>query len=163
MAKTGQTDSFASGDDGDLQKGIAWPIPRFTDHGDGTVTDNLTRLIWLKQLGCFGQKTWDDASASCNALADGDCGLTDGSVPGDWRLPNVKEFTSLVDYSKVDPALPSGYPFQGNMPIVSSFWWTSTTNASNDFLTLAWAFEWFRGSLHYGADKTGSLYVMRVR
>lgn len=146
-----------------MQKGIAWPIPKFTDHGDGTVTDNLTRLIWLKQLGCFGQKTWDDASASCNALADGDCGLTDGSVPGDWRLPNVKEFTSLVDYSKVDPALPSGYPFQGNMPIVSSFWWTSTTNASNDFLTLAWAFEWFRGSLHYGADKTGSLYVMRVR
>jgi len=42
VPKTGQTTSYASGDDGDLELGTAWPSPRFTDHGNGTVTDNLT-------------------------------------------------------------------------------------------------------------------------
>jgi hypothetical protein len=37
--KTGQTTSRATGDDGDLERGVSWPTPRFTDHGDGTVTD----------------------------------------------------------------------------------------------------------------------------
>lgn len=163
VAQTGQTVSFAPGDDGALQKGIAWPIPRFTDHGNGTFTDNLTGLIWLKQMDCLGQETWNNALASCNSLADGQCGLTDGSVQGDWRLPNVREFTSLVDYGKVDPALPSGYPFQGYIPFVSAWWWTSTTNASSDFTYVSWAIELFRGSLAYGAGKTDSFYVMCVR
>ena len=33
VAQTGQTTSFAAGDDGDLEKGVAWPSPRFTDNG----------------------------------------------------------------------------------------------------------------------------------
>lgn len=163
VPKTGQTTSYAVGDDGDLQKGVPLPIPRFTDHGNGAVTDNLTGLIWLKQMDCFGQETWNDALASCNALADGQCGLTDGSVQGDWRLPNIKEFTSLVDYSRVDPALTSGYPFQGNMFYGGSWWWSSTTNASSDLTIAAWVLELFRGTLDYGADKADSYYVMCVR
>lgn len=38
VAKTGQTTSYATADDGNLVKGLAWPNPRFTDNGDGTVT-----------------------------------------------------------------------------------------------------------------------------
>jgi hypothetical protein len=49
---TGQTASFADGDDGDIQAGVPFPIPRFTDQGDGTVKDNLTHLIWLKNANC---------------------------------------------------------------------------------------------------------------
>ena len=48
VPQTGQTDYYAAGDDGALQKGVPWPTPRFTDNGNGTVTDNLTHLIWLK-------------------------------------------------------------------------------------------------------------------
>jgi hypothetical protein len=48
VQKTGQTTSYATGDEGGLQKGVSWPSPRFTDNGDGTVTDNLTELIWLQ-------------------------------------------------------------------------------------------------------------------
>ena len=54
VPKTGQTTIYAAGDDGDLQKGIALPSPRFTDNGNGTVTDNLTGLIWLKNANCIG-------------------------------------------------------------------------------------------------------------
>ena len=43
-----------SGQDGELQKGVAWPSPRFTDYGDGTVRDNLTGLTWMKEADCIG-------------------------------------------------------------------------------------------------------------
>jgi hypothetical protein len=43
--ETGQTSSYAPGDDGDLERGVSWPTLRFTDHGDGTVTDKLTGLM----------------------------------------------------------------------------------------------------------------------
>ena len=48
VPKTGQTVMYRSQDDGDLQKGVAIPSPRFVDNGDETVTDNLTGLVWLK-------------------------------------------------------------------------------------------------------------------
>lgn len=127
VEKTGQTVSYGTGDDGDLEKGVAWPTPRFTDNNNGTVTDNLTGLIWLKNANCFGQKTWSDALNGCNKLNSGECGLSDGSVEGDWRLPNVKELYSLLDYSEYDPALPSGHPFTGVQPSSPSYYWSSTT------------------------------------
>ena len=48
VAATGQSFSYASGDDGAQRKGVAWPASRFTDNTDGTVTDHLTGLIWLQ-------------------------------------------------------------------------------------------------------------------
>ena len=52
VPKTGQTTSYDTGDDGEYQKGFEWPVPRFTDNENGTVTDNLTGLIWLKNANC---------------------------------------------------------------------------------------------------------------
>lgn len=49
LPKTGQTTSYYSGDDGEIQAGVDWPNPRFTDHGNGTVTDKLTGLMWIKE------------------------------------------------------------------------------------------------------------------
>jgi len=46
----------------------AWTGVRFTDNGDGTVTDNLTALIWLKNADCFGTRVWADALSDCNNL-----------------------------------------------------------------------------------------------
>jgi hypothetical protein len=45
------------------------------------------------------------------SLAAPSCGLSDGSVAGDWKLPNVREMLSLIDYSRILPALPAGHPF----------------------------------------------------
>ena len=45
--------------------------PQSPDNSDGTVTDNLTRLIWLKNANCFGSKTWSEALSDCNSLASG--------------------------------------------------------------------------------------------
>ncbi len=127
VPRTGQTTSYATGDDGDLQKGKPWPSPRFTDNGNGTVTDNLTGLIWLKNASCDGYKLWSDAVTFCDGLASGSCGLDDDSVAGDWRLPNRCELESLLDLSQYDPPLPSGHPFTGVN--TSTFYWSATTVA----------------------------------
>ncbi|MBF0396994.1 MAG: DUF1566 domain-containing protein, partial [Desulfobacterales bacterium] len=124
VEKTGQTTSYASADDGAAQKGVTWANPRFTDNGNGTVTDNNTGLIWLKNISCFGAMTWGQGVSSCNNLFSGSCGLTDGSQAGDWRLPNIKELESLIDYGRTNPALPNGHPFIG---VQSDKYWTSTT------------------------------------
>src|SRR5215831_9628931 len=52
VPRTGQTTSYAARDDGALQKGVALPTPRFTNNNNGTITDNLTGLIWLKNANC---------------------------------------------------------------------------------------------------------------
>src|SRR4030067_1969090 len=88
VEKTGQITSYSntSGEDGDLKKGVAWPNPRFTDKGNGTVTDNLTKLFWLKNANAFGERTWEQALSDANTLSSGSHGLTDGSKEGDCRL-----------------------------------------------------------------------------
>jgi Protein of unknown function (DUF1566) len=127
VPKTGQATLYRPGDDGDLQAGVAWPIPHFTDRGDGTVRDNLTGLVWLKNAGCFsGSLMWEDAVEAAHTLANGQCGLTDGSIAGDWRLPNVKELLSLQDYGRWNPTLPVNHPFV-NVQHVDAAYWSSTT------------------------------------
>ena len=116
-----------TGQDGELQAGVPWPDPRFTDNGDGTVTDNLTGLIWLKNANPFGTRTWEQALKDCGKLASGSYGLTDDSKPGDWRLPNINELRSLEDYGQHTPALPEGHPFTN---VRQSLCWSSTTVSS---------------------------------
>ncbi len=79
LPKTGQTTSYATGDDGDLEMGVAWPPTRFSASGD-CVTDNLTGLMWAKKANLpNGTKTWQQALdyvASMNSGA-GLCGHHD--------------------------------------------------------------------------------------
>jgi hypothetical protein len=103
--------------------GVPWPDPRFTDRGDGTVKDNLTGLIWLKDANCFGKQTWPDAFNYSNSLRHGICGLSDDSIARDWRLPNINELLSLMDYSVNAPAMPVGHPFNN---VQEFYYWSST-------------------------------------
>ena len=155
--RTGQTATYAAGDDGALERGVTWPAPRFADNFDGTVTDNLTGLIWLKNANCSGGRTWHQALTYCNTLASGMCGLNDGSVAGQWHLPNRKELFSLIDYSRYGPALPQGHPFTN---VQSSFYWSSSTNA--DGTDDAWVVGMNSGNV-YDGSKTSSYYVWPVR
>lgn len=142
VPETGQTRCFdtsgteivCSGtrQDGDLRSGVEWPTPRFSDNGNGTVTDSLTGLLWVQQVLCASEIDWQAALDHANALADGQCGLSDGSVPGDWRLPNIRELLSVFDYNTGIPALTAGHPFLApDVPSGFGGWdwaaWSSTT------------------------------------
>ena len=143
-AKSGQTISYHSGDDGDLQRGVIVDSTRFSDNGDGTITDNQTGLIWLKQCSCLSSIAWDSAIVQARSLTSGYCGLSDGSVAGDWRIPNIKELLSLVDYGKYMPAVPTGHPFVGT---ISTSFWTSSTLSLNT--SMAWSIQLDIGELFY--------------
>jgi len=169
VAKTGQTTYYETGDDGDLEKGIAWPNPRFTDNNNnGTVTDNLTGLIWLKNANSLsGETDWASALNYCNNLAAGG-NLTDGSSAGDWRLPNLLELESLRDLAYHSPALSNtagtakwteGNPFTG-VPLYG-YYWSSTTFAYLP-TTRAWPMYMFNGNV-YQQEKDNINYVWPVR
>lgn len=136
--RTGQTicydrfgtviDCSGTGQDGEHQAGVEWPTPRFTDNLNGTVTDNLTGLIWLQDLDCFGDRSWDEALTDAASLAEGVCGLADGSSLGDWRLPNGRELFSTIDHQNTRPALSTGHPFINVPPHFEySYFWSSST------------------------------------
>jgi hypothetical protein len=166
--KSGKEIGCEEGSDGYLQRGLPWPNPRFTDNGNGTVTDNLTELIWLKDAGAGGSMTWNEALTYCNNLAADGSDLTDGSKAGDWRLPNVRELNSLIHYGFFDPALPDtagagkcsqGDPFT-NVPS-QGFYWSSTTYAG--YPGLAWGVSMHYGSVYTEQKGYYAPYVWPVR
>ena len=141
LPKTGQTTCYdfegnviscaATGQDGDIQAGVAWPAPRFMDNGDGTITDNLTGLMWLKSGNCFGINTWQgalDAVADLNANPGSyTCG-GHAATYNDWVLPNVNELESLINAEVPDSAI--WLNGKGFVNVQSYNYWSSTTNAS---------------------------------
>lgn len=119
------------------------PEPRYTDLANGTVRDNDTGLIWLKNANAFGGPlSWDAATSAAASLSDGEHGLTDGSIDGDWRLPTNEEWEEFVDPSYFRPPLGNaqrngqwseGNPFTGvqtekipNSPIDGALYWSSS-------------------------------------
>ena len=180
VPRTGQTPTAPlnpapAGSDGAMQKGVPWPNPRFTDNGNGTVMDNLTGLIWLKDASCAelaGTNSegladhWDTALAAANALSHETCGLSDGSVPGDWRLPHIHEINSLIDWRFFNPAVSNtagtgqwidGDPFTGVKP---EGYWSSTTDVAHP--ADAWLVYLSAGSV-YSYTKDTNHYVWPVR
>lgn len=158
-----------TGQDGRYKAGLAPPFVRFTDNGDGTVTDRFTELVWLKNAGCLNDYSWDQAVQFGKLLhgTAGICELNDQSPTGAWRLPNVRELLSLLDfktagYFSVDAqALPDGHPFDD----LSGWYWTSTTYA----LPTTYPVDSFifpcGGSLQYGSDnrpRFNDAYVVNV-
>jgi hypothetical protein len=150
VPQTGQNQSYASGDDGHLSIGKVWPVPRFTDNGNGTITDRLTGLMWTKNANrANGKIDWEQALAKSTACNDG--GHTD------WRLPNRNELTSLIDLGQAQPALTKGHPFND---VQSDYYWTSTTPANSE--DDAWAIHFFIGFVSHD-DKGASHYLWCVR
>jgi hypothetical protein len=161
LPKTGQTKCYnasgaeitcaGTGQDGDIQAGVAWPDPRFTDQGDGTVTDDLTGLIWTKDAGtpdligttstCIGgTKTWQGALNYVKCLD-----TNNYLGHNDWRLPNINELGSLLDNSNYFPVLPTVHPFTN---VRTDHYWSSTYGYMVMF---------------YDVDYSGSIYVWPVR
>jgi hypothetical protein len=156
VPKTWQTPSYEAYDDGWYHRGVSWGM-RFTDNGNGTMTDTLTGLIWLKNANCWGALTWSQALTYAHGLVNGQCSLTDGSVAGDWRLPNVKEMASLIDYDYYRPAM---HQWQSFNNVQSSYYWSSTTyDYDPDF---AWYVGMLDGLVGYDF-KSSLVYVWPVR
>lgn len=126
------------------------PNSIYTDHGDGTITDNATGLMWMKcSLGQSGLTCNGDASSFTwkSAL---DAAQTANSGEGtlgysDWRLPNIKELGSLTEKACYLPSINANvFP---NTP--SEVYWTATPTPQVD--ADAWCIYF-----HHGYDCTGN-------
>ena len=142
---------------------------RYTDNGDLTFTDNLTRRVWEEKTddGSIHDKddlyTWstgypykEDGTAFGTFLN----GLNDASFGGSrgWRIPTLAEINSLVE---------PGYPNCTTAPCttvpgetVSSFYWSSSTCSGNP--DDAWDVHFNNGNVP-GDFKSGVYYVRAVR
>jgi len=110
------------------------------------VTDNSTGLQW--QDDAVGTAMdWQAAIDHCEALS------LDGF--SDWRLPNLKELTSIVDDSTASPAIES--TFQNT---ASSYYWSSTTYVG--IVSSAWV-VYFGYGYQLSVVKSPSYYVRCVR
>ena len=113
LPDTGQTLDATStfGEDSDYTINA----PAYTDHGDGTITDRVSGLMWQKVDA--GESTWDNAMARASSVTTG--GYTD------WRLPTPTELFSLVNFDLGNPVALNTTFFPSNPAGAAAYWWTS--------------------------------------
>ncbi|MCB9079256.1 MAG: DUF1566 domain-containing protein [Anaerolineaceae bacterium] len=130
LVDTGQTACF------DNQNAIACPqagaafygqdaqfsshAPSYTANGDGTVTDNVTGLMWQQTPDTNGngaitaadKMTYDQAQTYCDNL----------TLAGhdDWRLPSIKQLYSLIDFNGTDASGYEGSDATGLIPFIDT-------------------------------------------
>lgn len=99
---------------------IAGHQPDYTDNGDGTVTDNVTGLMWQQStdLNGDGDMNVDDKMSQAEALVGADSFSLAGY--SDWRLPTIKEAYSLFMFSGEDPSGYEGTDTDGLIPFVDT-------------------------------------------
>jgi hypothetical protein len=135
------------------------PTTRFIDKGNGTIYDTVFNLTMLKNADCFypyGYVNWDNAMAKANNLASGQCGLSDGSVAGAWRLPTRDEYQTFLDAGyRTDTLSDAGFIN------LQPYYWSSTTKSVVEGWESAWVVSWF-GYVD-GNLKTWYAYVWPVR
>jgi uncharacterized protein DUF1566/collagen triple helix repeat protein len=149
---------------------------RFTDMNDGTIRDNHTGLIWLKNANAFGQMNWSNAMSAIANLSNGEHGLADGSADGDWRLPTENESRAFMSILYDSPALVNtagdGQWSEGdaftNVQFLTDthLYWTSDTyiNIIQGLeITLAKTFKMFDGGIRNVNVSATTIFVWPVR
>jgi parallel beta-helix repeat protein len=152
-----------TGQDGEIKAGVAWPHPRFVDNNDGTISDMLTGLMWLKDGNCFGEQTW---SSSLEKIEDFNAHPNSYSCQDytahytDWRLPDINELESLLNTEQQFPS--TWLNDQGFRNVQYNWYWTSTTRAYS--AGSAWTMSMMVGwvSSHGKEGGTGT-YFLPVR
>jgi hypothetical protein len=88
--------------------GLEWKrCPEGQDYSDGECVGDIVRMEWQEALLHANQQT------------------------GDWRVPNIKELWSIVEFCSTEPAINTAifpYPSDNNSLVLSSFW---TSNGYN--------------------------------
>jgi len=185
LLKTGQTTSYGSGTDGNLQVGVA---RAYLDNGDGTITDTRTGLMWEKKSddGTIHDKDNQYAWSTSGSLADGPAFTTflatlnvGGGFAGhtDWRLPNQFELESLQNFEKANPSVSAAFdtncgvsPSYGNAGCtvltcsctsVQFGYWSSTSRAGSGLF--AWVRGFSEGHVTYGQKTVASSVLRAVR
>jgi len=158
-----------TGQNGDLNKGVAWPAQRFTANVDTSIIDNLTGLAWApsgnlmpsRHSGWDSDKAQDDGSVTWQHALDYVALLNSENYLGhnDWRLPNRRELRSLASYGQLNSA--AWLNSQGFTDVQAASYWSSTSWVVN--ASYAWYVNIYTGYVIDDKDKSETFYVWPVR
>jgi len=185
--RTGAGSPSAVDEDGTLRVGTTL---RYIDNGDGTIRDQNTGLMWEKKVTGDGvpnpanlhdadnSYVWSEVIAMGtdsiwdwldDVNAEGGVGFAGHS---DWRVPNLKELQSIVDYENENPAVHSIFHDPATCATCSDIteaactctdaitYWSSTTRKPNT--AQAWNVDFSDGAIS-GNGKGGARRVRAVR
>jgi len=173
VPQTGQTSTVPinpapTGSDGALQKGKAWPTTRFVlDARGNCITDTLTGLMWVKDLNTVNggnPLNWSTALTTANNGTW--CGYDD------WRVPNINELNSLVNYAYASQAnwLMYGSGSLGSPACngacfvniqVMTYCWSSSSSADNP--NIAWDVSMSSGYISFSNKSSSGNQLFPVR
>lgn len=133
------------------------PTARFADSGGGTVNDTVTGLMWKR---CAEGQSWDGATCTGSAGAITWPGALQAATSpifvghSDWRLPNIKELSSIVERQCIGPAINLAiFPASPMSPF-----WSGSPYAGDP--GGAWAVSFYDG--HVLLDGKGSYSAVRL-
>lgn len=126
-------------------RGPSLTYGKYQDNENGTVTDSMTGLMW--QDSEIRPEKWEEALAYCRQLELG--GFKD------WRLPTIKELSTLVDESRTNPSIDTTF-FPATR---SAAYWSSTTFSEHP--GFAWYVR-FDNGLEYNGGYKGRRYFVRA-
>lgn len=144
-------------------RGDVYGVNDYVDNGDATITDKATGLMWSQNDNGEGLE-WDDALSYAEN--------SDLAGHSDWRLPNVKELQSIVDYTRSITATdaenvgPATDPLFNCTPIISeagytdyAYYWTGTSayfSPASTEMYYAWYVAFGRAVNDQGEDFHGA-------
>jgi len=148
LMKTGQTTSYRTGDDGDLEAGRATDFytlasnnpfgntDRFTDELGGSTYTNDIVIDWSTYDGStvLGWRRTLTSTVNWNTAIDGALAVSIGTFTSGWRLPNFQEMSSL--YNAEDNTFGNSAPAPWTSILPSGYLWTSTTSFGSTGLAL---------------------------
>jgi hypothetical protein len=121
----------------------------------GVVIDDISGLMWQDDYadnGNIKESDWIRAIEYCENLTLGNY--------NDWRLPNIRELGSIVDYAKYDPAINEVFQNMAQGDYYGIKYWTSTTSQS--YTSQAWYVD-FKNGIRNEYSKSTKLHVRCVR
>jgi len=157
-----------TGQDGDIRAGVRL---RYRDNGDGTITDKNTGLTWEKLSADGSIHDQGNAYSWADAFAVHVAGLNKANFAGhnDWRLPNVKELQSIVNYQNFAPAVSSAFNndcvvgatvLTGSCTVGNGYWSSSTYKYAP---IGAWFVNFIDGGVSVGGKSAFFIQVRAVR
>jgi len=114
----------------------------FAQENDEVIKDTVSGLYWQK--GYERYKNWQEALEYCENLEEG--GYTD------WRMPNINELLTIVDYSRTDEPIDTDYFDMPNVTYGRTFWSSTTAHFASDYAVTVY----FRGGTNFSSGQVYS-------